>query len=187
MSDAGKQMLVAINQVRSLFEEIARLLATSDALMAETGWKALRGSTVTSDLSYGLNGPRQWMATYLCRFYQHPNHPSMLPCVSVHLGTFFECPAPLDEPLVAGEVFDYGKGKIAADSYEMDFCNWPLYIKDRKDDGSVSVVVPQIEWPKDKCPAQQLSSFSLPLVDISDSSILRAKVIDPLLALIVRT
>lgn len=70
MSDSGREMLAALNQVRGLFEEMSRLLSTSDALMQESGWKPLKGSQVTAEMSWAIHLPRQWMPRYLCRFYE---------------------------------------------------------------------------------------------------------------------
>src|SRR4051812_34434152 len=124
MSEAGKEMLGAVNQIRGLFEEIARLLSTADSLMAEAGWKYLKGTMVTADLSYALSSPRQWMPMYLCRFYQHPNSPAFLPSIAVLLGDFDEEKTVITEPLVAASIFDFGKGNKVVEGWFADWCNW---------------------------------------------------------------
>lgn len=183
MSDDGLELYGVIKQVRSFFEEIARLLSTADSHMTEVGWKSLTGNSATAELSYSLNTPRQWMPHYLGRFYQHPDRPDLLPFVSILIGVLYDNEDLLKEPLISAGFFDFGNGKKVAE-WGIRYSNWHLYIPNRQDDGTVCTVDPRIAWPEEKCVAQQLSSFALPLLSISDSNSLREKVTGPLCKLL---
>jgi len=177
MSNDSADLNRVINQVRDFFEEISKLLLTADALMSKGGWNPMNGNTCTSELSYSLNTPRQWMPNYLCRFYRHRDYPSLLPCVSVILGAIDDDPKLVQEPLVSGCLFDYGKDNIVKD-WGMRYCNWHIYTSNRKDDGTICAVDPRSTWPEEKSLAHKLSSFALPLLSIIDSNSLRESVID---------
>jgi hypothetical protein len=182
MSTAGQDVLLAINQVREFFEETGKLLATADTQMEQAGWKPAKGSAVTADMSWALQNPRMWMPHYLCRFYAKQEKPSLLASLCVLIGVFDQNDRDrLTQPLLIGSVFDYGGKK--PDGWSMDYCNWHLYIPNRTDDGTVYRVDPRKQWPEDKCLAEELRSFALPLVDLSDANDLKSKVVTPLLKL----
>lgn len=180
MSDSGREMLAALNQVRGLFEEMSRLLSTSDAVMQESGWKPLKGSQATAEMSWAIHLPRQWMPRYLCRFYESASRPHLLPCVSILLGVYYASEEDrLTEPLIAASLYDYGKGNKVA-GWEYHYCDAHLWSPNRKDDGTVCTVNPMKVWPEDKYQATLLSSFALPLMTIVDAASLKDRVTQPL-------
>jgi hypothetical protein len=180
VSDSGKEFLAALNQVRNLFEEMSRLLSTADASMQEAGWKPLKGSQVTAEMSWAIYAPRQWMPSYLCRFYENATKPHLLPCVSLLLGVYEASEQGLlTEPLIAASLCDYGKGNKVA-GWQYHYCNWHLWSPNRKDDGTVCTVDPMKVWPEEKCQATLISSFALPLMTITDAASLKERITLPL-------
>src|SRR3954451_12928187 len=160
--NSGTELLAVLNQVRDFFEQAAGLLATTDAMMQKADWKPLKGTMATSDLSYALHGPRQWMPHYLCRSYEHTDKPTLLASVSIVLGMFERDPnelKKLTEPLVCGSSFTYEDGK-RKEGWLYEFSTWHLYMPNRRDDGSVCGVDPRVEWPGEKCTASLMQSFA---------------------------
>ena len=180
MNDSGKELLAALNQVRGLFEEMSRLLSTSEALMQESGWKPMKGSQATAEMSWAIHLPRQWMPRYLCRFYESASSPHLLPCVSIQLGVYEASEeVDLSEPLIVASLYDYGKGNKVV-GWDYHYCEWHLWSPNRKDDGTICTVNPMNIWPEYKFQAALLSSFALPLMTIIDTASLKEHVTLPL-------
>ena len=180
----GVDILGALDQVRGFFSEISTLLSTADAMMQKREWKPHKGSQVTSDLSYALQGAPQWMPHYVCRCYVHAGRP-VLASIGVAMGVFpgdSKSEARLYEPLICGSVFLYDSD-AQIDTWHLEFSTYHMWIPNRTDDGQPQIVSPQTVWPGDRCLAKELRSFALPLVDVVSADALRTRIVEPLIAL----
>lgn len=184
MSEEGKNILKLVKDIRLFSEQCSLLLRTSDELMQKKGWKA-PSKTVSSRISQSVTLPAQWFPEVLFRFYQNNRKSSLLLYVSIILDDDLEksYPEPISEPLVSAGCFDYGQGK-KADKYEYFYAKLYGYMNDREDQGKIHISWDG--WKKDYGDwwhSESFKCFGLPLVSVSDSRDLEAKIIAPLLKL----
>jgi len=63
MNEKTENLERAFEYIRTFYREVARMLSDVIDLMNKNGWEASPG-TITSDLSYSLDHPDQWMWNY---------------------------------------------------------------------------------------------------------------------------
>ena len=64
MKDKTDNLKRAFNYIRTLYNEVAKMLSDVMDLMSKGGWDAAEGS-ITDGYSYSLDYPNQWMCCYL--------------------------------------------------------------------------------------------------------------------------
>ena len=64
MNDKTENLERAFEYVRTFYKEVARMLSDVIDLMSKDGWDA-PGGAVTTDYSYSLDHPDQWMCSYV--------------------------------------------------------------------------------------------------------------------------
>ena len=176
MTDQGKNLILAINQIRDYFEKISLLLTTADSLMDEHGWKPAQGSSTRTYGSAALYAPRQWIPYELFRFYKHDNFRHLLTCISVIVDNN-DGQNEIDEPLIIGTIFNY-KPKTEVDKWDYWYARWHLSAPNRLDDGEMIEFDPNLgREEKDKYPVNSIHSMALPLMMIQDSDSLKESVI----------
>jgi len=113
MNFPGAELLALLQDVRTLYSEVARLLSTGEELLRERGWRgAASDSAATAYYSTGLDNPKQWMASEAFRFYRSDSEAQgVLAFVSVllipHAGDWDKLK--LKEPLVTAGWFQYAQ------------------------------------------------------------------------------
>jgi len=179
VSADGNNMVAAVRAIRTLFEDISKLLLTADALMRERGWESRASNTCMADLSKSIQSPQNWMPNVIFRYFRNKDAPEMLVAISVILDSH-EQQARITEPLISGVVYEYTRGTEPANDWRYEYAGWHTWIQGAKDDGTPISVDPRATWPTDKVTAIRLTSFALALVEIIDSEKLRDAVIVPL-------
>jgi len=183
MTEQGKILLAAINQVRDYFEKISLLLATADSLMEEQGWQPAQGSATRAYGSAAIYAPRQWLPYELFRFYKHDSIKYLLACVCVIIDNS-DGQNEIEEPLISGIIFNY-KPKSEIDHWENWYARWHLSAPNRKDNGEIIDFDPNIgREEKDRYPVSSIHSLAQPLIMIQDSDSLKDNIILKLLRLV---
>src|SRR5262245_25701767 len=85
MPNDGVAILAATRQLRTFFQDIEKLLATCDAMMADRGWEPRLRNTCITGMSWSIQSPRQWMPHTIFRYVQHKDVPHKLVSVAVIL------------------------------------------------------------------------------------------------------
>jgi hypothetical protein len=177
MSDSGKAILDTLDQVRSFFQELARMFGALDPMMSAAGWSPVGGTTVINQTSQSLSQPRKWMPQYVFRVYTSKTRPELLAVVKVLMSREYQSlhREPQEEPLLVGLILDFGKDKDAAKTWQYDFATWHPKLDGRTSDGRVSTLTRE---PDKACPAVRFATWAVPLASITDSKILEMKTVD---------
>jgi hypothetical protein len=186
MTDAGGNVLLAVRQIRDLFEEISRLISTANSLMEEQGWNSAIDYSKAISVSNALAQPRSWLPYEIFGLYRSPDLPHIFAFITVILDHRREQER-LAEPLLSAGWFDYGEGNKARTNPPYSFAGWHLEVPDRKNDGTkvatnLQTAPRRIRGQMEKHRIDTVTTFALPLVAIGDSNALKEKVIGPLLS-----
>jgi len=184
MNSSGAQVLGAMQQVRGLFRELSQMLLSADYLMGQAGWKPAFGTTTISEATYNVNRPNLWLPNFVFRIYDTNTHPELWGAIVVALSN--ELPEPpkalITEPLVHGLLLEYeSKDKVPA---RLDAATYKLLflheaISGRTHDGQVTTM----PWvSNDTCQAVKVSTWTVPMVEVTDSEVLKTRVIQGFVA-----
>lgn len=186
MTDDGKNVLAAVQQVRKLLSEVSKMLLEADAMMDHGGWGQRFGSTTIAGSSYSINTPRGWMPSKVFRFYQRPDAEAVIPCISVLLESDYP-KVKFDEPLVSGILMEYEKGDtLPSPGLLYGVSTWHLRVEDRRDNGTIHSIEPRAVWPQEST-AKKMISFARPLVSMRSRENLEQLVVSPLLRILAET
>jgi hypothetical protein len=177
MSDDGKAILDTLDQVRSYFQELARMLGALDPLMGSVGWSPVGGTTVINQTSQSLTQPRKWMPQYVFRVYTAKARPELIAVPKVLMSRDFQSAhhEPSIEPLLSGVLLDFGAGKDASKTWQYEHAAWHPKLDGRADDGRVTT----FSRTADKaCPAVRVATWSVPMMSIRNSEALKAHIVD---------
>jgi hypothetical protein len=177
MSGNGKAILETLDQVRSFFQELARMFGALDPIMASARWSAVGGTTVINQTSQSLTQPRKWMPQHLFRVYTSKARPELLAVVKVLMSREFQAlhDEPSDEPLLSGVILDFGANRDAAKAWQYEYAAWHPKLEGRVSDGSVTTSTRE---PDKACPAVRVAAWSVPLASIHDTETLKARTAD---------
>jgi hypothetical protein len=185
MDETGKNIVFMMEQVKKLYGQVALLLESAETLMEERGWQS-RGSQSLS-ISTALYNSKQWAPRVAFRFYQSEGAKHLLPFTSVILfDRDGDVAGGLTEPLVCAGWCDYGVGAVASDVW-FDWAYHHAKVPNRRDDGTLQSVDPQVAWPAKGMQNRRFNSLGVPLMQIRGVEDLRARIVEPLLAGIARS
>ena len=185
-SDSGKRLLQLMQQTERTCRQVAQLLETAeDIICEEDGWKnAAMDTSAWGDAAYSINSPNRWMPADAFRLLKFKDVPALV-FVSVILRNFERSYERFEEPLITAGFLAYAKlPKVDGSIYKLTRCH--PYQKARVDDGTWHRThINQVHEKERKvfgATFQELKSFGLPLVEISDAEAVRQRVVEPLLA-----
>jgi len=187
MSEDGKNIVAMLKELRTLCEEIHRLLGTADGQIQELdkGWKPIPAN-VFSGLSYMLSprqsrrqSPRHWIPQDFSRFYENDNLGHIRAFVSVILDDW-EKESVLGEPLLTAGWFDCDPGNTIELRKIYSYARWHLKMPGRRDDGQL-VSADSKAWPKEPLRFLHVSTLGVPLMSVRDDKELKSKIINPLI------
>jgi hypothetical protein len=179
MSQIDKDIVVAFENLRAFCRHAALMLVTSDGSMIKSGWRKAKGGKVFSATT-AIDWPTYWVPTYLARFYTHPAAPEILAFTAIIIG-YPKDSALLSEAIVTGGWLNYGTSQPGS-SWKLSYARAHLFATGRKDDGTVCLGDLKGVWKGD-VPAEttKIATFAFPLSKVTDSALLLANVIDPLM------
>jgi len=182
-TDAGRQMLAAIQQIRRFMTEVSKMLLEADAAMGQVGWEPRAGSTAMFEAATSILSSRNWLPFQVFRFYQHAEMRLLVPCISVLLESS-DPKIKLVEPYVSAVPMEYetdSEVPVGVPLYQI--ASWHLHVPNRKDDGTLMTFEPRAHW-KEHSSAKKMTSFAMPLAAIQDRDSLKRGVIARLLQVV---
>ena len=146
MSETGKNINAAVNQLRVFNKEVAKLLETADGQMKDSGWEPHKAKCIST--LNRLGNVDSWMPCCIFRGYTNTRNKHLLAFVSVILyDRDGDSKGGVDEPLVSAGWCEYPIGKKPPS----DFWGWWWWTymhidqPERRDDGTV-LSVSDPEW-----------------------------------------
>ncbi len=184
MTTQGNELLESIKSVRNFFGDISQLLMTADGIMSEESWEPMWGSSCLGDMSYHVSLGHKWMPREAWRPYKNTEtYPNVIVIITVFLDDY-QREYKLSEPVVAGSYFVFPQGQtedtIGLDFWHTRCLGWCTVNFDGTPD-SVDTYKP--EW-KATYGWDHMEVFGWPLVEITKESLLKERIIDPLLQMI---
>lgn len=176
----GRDIYQAMRSLRTFHEQVALLLQTADAMMAEAGHDVHRScqSTAVAYYSYVVDKAPQWTPEFAFRWYAVPADEHVAAFISVILCPRDPVPGvpPFEEPLVSCGVgrFDLGVPYGNKLYHRARAILWTNVDRD----GTWGLHQPALgkEGP------MRIDLMAVPLVQVTSTQDLRERVISPLLA-----
>lgn len=84
MNDTGKHIVSGFRELRKFCRSAALLLKTATGMMEDDEWN-LRKPLVVFNGGRRIDAPDWWLPYDLCRFFEKPGRPRLLPYIAVNL------------------------------------------------------------------------------------------------------
>jgi hypothetical protein len=184
MSKQGTELLDSIRSMRDFLGDVSQLFVTADGLMSANSWEPLWGSGCLAEMSYHVSLGHKWMPREAVRPYTNKdNFAGIVTVISVLLDDF-QREYKLEEPVIAASYFAFPEEK-AKEGLKLDFWQGRCFgwCKLAPDGTHGSVDKDKPEW-KETYGWKQMEVFGQPLVEITSETLLKEKIIDPLLHMI---
>ncbi len=182
MSEDGKNIVSMFSEMRKVCQEVSQLLRTCDSLFKDEGWNLppKYENVALTNHSAAIYAPAWWLPYYVFRFYKNKSHPGLLAFVSAIFDNANDKkPKRVEQALLTAGWCDYGNGKDVS-GWEYYYASVHIYIDGATDDGEWYKAELQKIWPKEKKEGVKVSTFAIPLIEITDTKQLREKVVLPL-------
>ena len=186
MNAQGKELLESIKSVRNFLGDISQLLMTADGIMGEKSWEPIWGASCLGDLSYNVSMGNKWMPREAWRPYKNKElYPNVIAIITVFLDDY-QREYKLSEPIISTSYFVFPEDKTG-DTIKLDFrqtrcfgwCKTPH-------NGTIdSIDNYEPNW-KTTYGWKHMEAFGWPLVVITKETLLKEKIIDPLVQMIDR-
>ena len=189
MTESATNVIVGFRALHKFCENVAELLTKANELMKEGGWERISKWVSATEISANLDSPEYWLPHAFFCFYSHPIHEHLLSFVAVHVDDLWgDPPSNIDEPLISAGCCDYGVGQKAIDEWEKDYsvCGSHLWIENRQDNGTLHVTDASEIWDEVPEGGAKISTFAYPLEGIANSEILKEKIVQPLLNMLLQ-
>ena len=180
----GKELLESIKSLRNFMGDISQLLITADGLMGEESWEPLWGSSCLGDMSYHVSMGHKWMPREAWRPYKNTElYPNVIAIITVFLDDY-QREYRLNEPIVSASYFVFSEDKEEGD-IKLDFWHTRCFgwCKTPPDGTQDSIDKYKPEW-KANYGWNHMEAFGWPLVEITNETSLKDRIIDPLLEMI---
>lgn len=181
MEDNGRTILKAVQSVRKLMQDIARLLGAAEGMMQEAGWdSSIGGGTATAESSVALSSPERWIPYYAFRFFTHPQRQDVLAFVSVILDDP-DRRVQFEEPLVSMGLLEYEERTTPkGGDWDWWFARLACWTPEVTRDGEVccpskDVAVENASY------IRRVYALALPLAQVNNGDELKENVVDPFL------
>jgi hypothetical protein len=175
----GTNVLAALRQLRTFYQEIGLLLGSADNLIEKHSWKAT-GSLVYGGLSYTLSEPQKWLQQDIFRLYRSEHLKNALTFVSVTLDDV-EKPSRITQPLLTAGCLDYPSEKELGNqlqSFNYSLPRWHLEMPGRIDDGTL-IMADHNPIPTSRF--VRAATIGMPLLSIENTTALEQRIINPLI------
>jgi len=186
MNTQGRELLESIRSVRNFLGDISQLLMTADGIMGENSWESLWGSSCLGDMSYTVSMGHKWMPREAWRPYKNTeSYPNVIGIITVFLDDY-QREYKLSEPIVAASYFAFPDDKTA-DTIKLEFWHTRCFgwCKTAHDGTIGSIDNYEPDW-KRTYGWEHMEVFGWPLVEITNESLLKERIIDPLIQMIDR-
>jgi len=181
MSNDGENVIATLQQTRRFFGEVAKLLQTADAAMANGSWSTCDSKAITPSTT--INAADEWLPELAFRYYENEDQKHLLPFIAVLFDYEDEeiKLKRLREPLLSAGWYNYGAGEEVDDYWYYD-ATIHVYIRERDAEGkwqkSDRTIFPK-SWGIRT--AVGCRSMALPLLSFESAEDLTQRVVKPLL------
>lgn len=177
VTNEGRNVFQAVDQVRTLCKEIGLLLRTAETQFARHGWICTNKSAAAG-LSRSIESPEKWVPESVHRFMENGRFKGVLAFVAVIL----EDPHPsarIEEPLVSGGWIEFAQTEF----WYADMSRWHLYNPKRSDDGRANEFRPGGGFDaRAQEGVARACTLGVPLVSITNADGLEQRIVAPLLS-----
>ena len=185
MNTKGKELLASIKSMRDFLGDLSQLLMTADGIMGENSWEPAWGtSSCVGELSYTVSSGHLWMPREAVRPYKNKeDYPNVIAMVAVLLDDY-QRDYKLPEPVVSGSYFVFPEG-TPEDKVRLDFwqCRWFGWSEAPTNGSPAAIDDSDPNW-KPTYDWNYMQVFGQPLAEVTNETLLKERVIDPLLKLI---
>lgn len=187
MSQSTESVVACFRVLRTFCGNVGTLLTKANELMKEGGWDHIWRRTPVLEICDDLDDPNCWLPdTFFCYYEQTDSH--ILPFIVVLVDDLcsddYE-PDRVKEALISAGWLEYAAGTNARDEWDKDLAVHysHLWMKDRRDDGTSCSGDARDVWENDEIEAGtvKVTTFALPLGEISTTDELDEKIVQPLL------
>ena len=179
MSNEGEKLFEAVQQVRQLFVEIARMLSDCDGQMQKASWKSM-GTASLSGNSASINHPAWWIPHVIHRCYVKDDRPDSLKTIVVLLKDEWE--GRVDKLIILAAEYESADGQ-AVQLRNWDHSWWWLNKTERNCDGTITRISADEMSAEDVERFKQVRIFARLLTDVTDVDTIKSLVVDPLIAM----
>jgi len=184
---AGLELLKSLKAVRQFFADVGQLLLTAEGMMAEQSWEPIGDAGCLVWTSAMVTKSSHWIPRFAARHYVCPQQfPNVVAIISVliddfEIGKDFK----LTEPVVSASFFVLPE-ETSEEHCRVDRWNalWLGYGYVEADGTPYSIDSSHDDW-QETHRWKFMTMFGWPLVDIGNQESLKAKIVDPLIQLMV--
>lgn len=178
MNNDAAIIVQTVRQMKQIYEQVSLLLQAADGIMQKERWDN-NGSTAYYG-SAAIYNASQWLPSVAQRAYTHEDYPNKRKLIAIMLED--ENYHADFEPLIVGTTL-VGNHQ---DSSFPEWTSWDSYwwhwnFVPESTNGITNKIDPAEKYPQDKRKLSEITTFSLPLIDIKNGEELKEQVIDKLL------
>ncbi len=166
MNEKGANMLLAIREVRQLFEDIGLLLRSGEEHMKKAGWTPYN-SVAMAGGSRNVSSPAYWMPQDVFRFFLHKEEIHVLSFISVIVDDIND-PNSMDEPFVSAGWIEFEDGEKVGNSWSYDYSRIVLNAEKRTTIGEIMEVPTDSIKSRSDRKIKRARALAIPLVSITD-------------------
>ena len=186
MGTQGKELLESIKSMRNFMGDIGQLLMTADGIMGEESWEPLWGTGCLAEMSYTVSSGHKWIPREAIRPYKnYDSYPGIIAVISILLDDY-QREYKIQEPAVTASYFALPE-ETAKEAMKIEFWKGRClgWCKVELDGTPDSIDKYEPEW-KTTYGWKHMEVFGWPLVEITKETLLKERIIDPLLQMIDR-
>ncbi len=182
MDSKGEELFLSLKSMRNFLGDIGQLLSTADSLMGEKSWENIGGSGCLSEMSYSVNLGHLWMPREAVRTFKNEiDYPNMMAMIAVLLDDY-KRDFKLQEPVVSAYYFVFPE-KAAAEKLDFWQAHWFGWCEAPTDGTPIALDDSHTDW-EPWCIWKYMEVFGRPLVEVTNETALKEKIVDPLVRLI---
>lgn len=184
MNTQGKELLESIKSMRNFLGDISQLLMTADGMMGEKSWEPLWGSGCLAEMSYHVSLGHKWMPREATRPYiNYDGYPGIIAVISILLDDY-QREYEIQEPAISASYFVLPE-EVAKEDMKLEFWQGRCigWCKVDLDGTPDSIDKYEPDW-KTTYGWKHMEVFGWPLVEITAETLLKERIIDPLLQMI---
>lgn len=184
--NSGTELIRALKGVRQFFTDVGQLLLAAESMMAEQSWEPVGDSGCVVWTSASIAKSSIWLPRFAARHYVcAQKFPNVVGLIAVLIDDCEIESVELTEPIVSASFFvlpeETPEGHCWVDRWN---AWWFGYGYVAADGTPYSINSDHEDW-KDTHRWKSMTMFGWPLVAITNQDILKAKIVDPLIQLMV--
>jgi hypothetical protein len=190
LEKSTNNVVEGFRELRRFCNDISLLLKEANKMMAESKWQRISNRIKVIETVGDIDKPIYWLPDAFFCFYELATKKNLLSYISIHVDDLqSEMPDYVKEPIISAGLLDFGSNRNAVKEWSKRYyvSYLHLWIPDRKDNGEVfsgDVATIMEDTDDFQLGAVKAATFAHPLEVITNSEILKEKIVTPLLKLI---